>query len=817
MKADIQRLIQAEHDAKKREASLVLTPVESNASTESTGNITSRELPVESQTARALPAMPFMNAMAIPGTAERRVYPGAENKSEGHRALPRSPTPEETVLTYLSKLSDAAAKLTVDIEKAMAIWKDSSEYQSGSLTDAFRSTTHAMRLLSDFEDRSVTAKNLTQPYAERCRRPVLNSWQSIMEDDRRFEQSLERRRRTDMSQLDPQSSPAIVSRHSISRSYDYSREEWRWSSSRSRSPSRSATRRAFGIKGAAAEIGVVISAANSQKTAESAAGQDAPPPGQDRSRRRIASADSISSDVTKTETPSYVRYRNRRITEAELASTTPAGIWDRAHSQSRDMDRERSRSKVSEPLPVAAAGLRGAALAGLYEKDIAGKKNRRDNLAEEGLGRAKRHQERGDDTSPLGSAIASPDQIAASGEMIKPETSQPAPPNDGSKATKKTGTSRSVVYKGLDWDDQPPRAYTTVERYQVPTADPWSPGKESAPEVSSVTMAQQSLNPLPSPDNNNHGSRRFSASNAEGLAVPTRDVRFMFERDRSHPPLLMQLDQVYDHELERYTKDTDYYQQPQEQPQRIIIRERDERAPAPIIIRQIRNSQNEDINWTERESAEHLAKKRTPLPSAPAPVAPPPQEEDYFYERRVVERERPRSRDHRLEIRPKDTASNYSSDDSYKYVRRGRSYLDGDETDLHQKRNLACGALAGAAAGEILRHHRKSEGTNASYRLPSAVGGTLVGSIGTETLSRARSRRRSRRGSISRSRSSSYDDRRSRRHRGRARSRSLSLSCPKYDVDEGSKVEGTSEIRGNAGEAPPEVDELLRKWTTMDL
>ena len=265
-----------------------------------------------------------------------------------------------------------------------------------------------------------------------------------------------------------------------------------------------------------------------------------------------------------------------------------------------------------------------------------------------------------------------------------------------------------------------------------------------------------------------------------------RVSEFRFERERDFSPPERRHHHHDDYEVERYVKETDYYTQPSPQPQPIIIRERappapapiiireERRDPAPIIIRERREPQYEFIERREVEEEKQLVKREeTPEPT---PQAPPQQDEDYFYERRVIERERPRSRDHRSEIRPKDSASNYSSDDSYEYVRRERTVNDEDYKDPHHKRHLAEGVLAGVAGAEILRHHRKSEGKEGGGRLKSAVGGALVGGVGAEVLSRARSRHRSRARSRSGSRSSSRSGGRDRRRRHKSRSRSQSRS-----------------------------------------
>ena len=209
----------------------------------------------------------------------------------------------------------------------------------------------------------------------------------------------------------------------------------------------------------------------------------------------------------------------------------------------------------------------------------------------------------------------------------------------------------------------------------------------------------------------------------------------------------------------------------------IIIREErrtsDRQLPKPIIIRDdVREYRFERME--RRESKEEKQPVGEEEPPPPAHQALPQQDEDYFYERRAIER--PRSRDHRSEIRPKDTASNYSSDDSYEYIRRERTDSDGVQ-DPHHKRFLVEGTLAGVATADILRHHGKSEAEGSRGRLESAVGEALVGGVDPEVLSRSRrSGSRPRAGSRSRSRSNSGDSRRNQRRRYPSRSRSRSRS-----------------------------------------
>jgi hypothetical protein len=150
----------------------------------------------------------------------------------------------------------------------------------------------------------------------------------------------------------------------------------------------------------------------------------------------------------------------------------------------------------------------------------------------------------------------------------------------------------------------------------------------------------------------------------------------------------------------------------------------------------------------------------------PAPKRQRPrQEEDYFYERRIREVDRGRRRED--DIRPKDSASQYSSDDSYEYVRCER-YVEGGsrEGSRHRRRDLAGGALASIAGADIVRAHGKREGRDPGGHGRSLVGGADVDALGIEAVRGAKSWHR---GSGSRSRSGSWSGSRSRSREPRSR------------------------------------------------
>lgn len=296
-------------------------------------------------------------------------------------------------------------------------------------------------------------------------------------------------------------------------------------------------------------------------------------------------------------------------------------------------------------------------------------------------------------------------------------------------------------------------------------------------------------------------SFRYSDRERETLRVPSPPTQdkvseFRFERERDYSPPHSHHHHHYEPEIERYRRETEYHQQPPPQPQPIIIRESAPQAPIitreercePLIIREEhrepqqitmrREEPNYDFVEKEEVRDERQSLVRREEPPPPAPV-PKPQEEDYFYERRIREVECGRQRED--DIRPKDSASQDGSDDSYEYVRRERIVEGGSrETSRPRCRDLAGGALAGVAGAEIVRAYRKREGQDPSGRGRSIVGGAAVGALGAEAVRRVKSwhrgsRSRSRSRSWSGSRSRSREPRRRRKHH-RSKSRSKSTA-----------------------------------------
>lgn len=212
------------------------------------------------------------------------------------------------------------------------------------------------------------------------------------------------------------------------------------------------------------------------------------------------------------------------------------------------------------------------------------------------------------------------------------------------------------------------------------------------------------------------------------------------------------------YELERYQRETEYYDRP-------------EPAPAPIIIRQPRQEPQQIIV----QEAAALAPVIVPIP---APVQeevqvvrhetqeivhrePEPRRDDdeYYYRRDVreigpVRDERELERYDRRDRRYDDRDyRDYSDEDVV--VRRKVIKERSGSSSPHHKRHLAEGALAGAGAAALFANHRSKSGNGPQHRGRNVIGGAALGAIGAEVITRARSRYREHQEDRSRSRSRS--------------------------------------------------------------
>jgi hypothetical protein len=244
-------------------------------------------------------------------------------------------------------------------------------------------------------------------------------------------------------------------------------------------------------------------------------------------------------------------------------------------------------------------------------------------------------------------------------------------------------------------------------------------------------------------------------------------------------------------DLQRYSRSTEYFSQPQP-PQTIIIKQE------PIIIRE--RVRDDDYDIVRRSDVEDRTVVRREAPREA------PREEEYVYEKKTKEVEAPRReksdefyerRDR--EVSPHDSVSqvgrqdrsrgrdrDFESDDDMVYVRKEtREEEYSRDESPHHRRHIAEGVIAGVGAAELLRHHRNKEGRETSGtlgRIGTDIGAGVIGAVGAQAITRARSRyrSRSRRGdhsrSRSRSRSGSRERRKSHSHRHRKESRSRSRS-----------------------------------------
>ncbi|KAI9743107.1 MAG: hypothetical protein M1818_003402 [Claussenomyces sp. TS43310] len=239
-----------------------------------------------------------------------------------------------------------------------------------------------------------------------------------------------------------------------------------------------------------------------------------------------------------------------------------------------------------------------------------------------------------------------------------------------------------------------------------------------------------------------------------------RDIDVRIERRPKEEPTM---------ELERYSRETEYYDRPDPTPPPIVIRQR---APEPqqIIVEAAKTPAPVVI---PREEERYEEERQVARP------APRKEEEDYYYRRdvrEVVERDDGRRDDHHDGFRDAAAGALATGAAAYginKYrnrrrvsgsdserssgsevvVRRERKAVKSRSHSPHHKRHLAEGALAGAGAAAIIANHRRKTGAGGDHKVGKVASGAALGAIGAELVTRARSRYRDK--STNRSRSSS--------------------------------------------------------------
>ena len=139
------------------------------------------------------------------------------------------------------------------------------------------------------------------------------------------------------------------------------------SSSRSQSRSKLKTLGAVGLGAAALAAAVAVAQKKMSKDKEGSPDRR----GRSDSRGRTETVSELANDPNADDARNP-KHRNIRMAEAGAAGAAITALIDRARSKSRG-GRDRSQSRVRQAVPVVAAGLGSAALAGLYEKNKAKK------------------------------------------------------------------------------------------------------------------------------------------------------------------------------------------------------------------------------------------------------------------------------------------------------------------------------------------------------------------------------------------------------------------------------------------------------------
>jgi hypothetical protein len=308
-----------------------------------------------------------------------------------------------------------------------------------------------------------------------------------------------------------------------------------------------------------------------------------------------------------------------------------------------------------------------------------------------------------------------------------------------------------------------PRHVTTVRRYKYPESER---GDNYHAEDTKMVIREKEREVDPKPREHvryrvveRERERDSDTISRRGTERDVQDVRSSYriierrEKSRSPSPETVE-DRLAParspYQLKKHSKSTKYSSRPE--PQTIITRQE---TPQPIVIREVPLQQQVIIRERSEPSYE-LIEHSEAVDSRQVVRREP--EEDYYYERRTREIDRPRRRERDYDDDDRDY---YSGDDAI-YVRRERDADDSYKRDHspHYKRHLLEGTLAGGSAVEVLRHHRKSRAENPGSQLGQLVGYGALGSVGAEAIARSRNRSRSR----SRSRDS--------QGRGRSRSRS---------------------------------------------
>jgi len=188
----------------------------------------------------------------------------------------------------------------------------------------------------------------------------------------------------------------------------------------------------------------------------------------------------------------------------------------------------------------------------------------------------------------------------------------------------------------------------------------------------------------------------------------------------------------HEHEVERWRKETEYYEPAPAPPAPIVIRQKapeqriivqEAAPPAPLIIREQPEIHREvivarrpEVNVYERHEEEIVT-------------------EEHFDDHRPHSHSHSHSHSHhRRHHRHRDEAE---SDDEH-YYRKTSTRRDSSGSP-HRKRHIAEGALAGAGISALLASQRSRDGEFKDNRGRKVVAGAALGALGTEVVRRAHS------------------------------------------------------------------------------
>ncbi|KAL2178148.1 uncharacterized protein P884DRAFT_198993 [Thermothelomyces heterothallicus CBS 202.75] len=216
-------------------------------------------------------------------------------------------------------------------------------------------------------------------------------------------------------------------------------------------------------------------------------------------------------------------------------------------------------------------------------------------------------------------------------------------------------------------------------------------------------------------------------------------------------------------DVERWRKETEYYEPAPPAPAPIVIRQRapeqkiilQEAPPATVVIRE-QSADNRELALARQGSRDgeyyyHRESREV------GPYRGERREEEYAmarYDDDHRHRHHHHHRHHRHHHR-ESYSDGGDTDDEY-YVRRSGSRRErSSSSSPHRKRHIAEGALAGAGISAILASRRDSHGEYKQHRGRKVLAGAALGALGTEVARRAHSAYQERYGDDERERSRS--------------------------------------------------------------